>query len=247
MTLPLVLLHGWNTNSACWRPLQQLAAERELLPVDFPGHGQRRNEPCPDTLDQLAEDALDRAPAQALWCGWSLGSMLAMRAAIRAPDRIKGLILISPTPRFINGDGWDRGVDRSLLEQFSNAIAEDPVAGLKRFTLLVFESCSDVRRRSRHFYQQLQAGGSANPQALEAGLHILAATDLRAQIREIGQPVRLLTGRHDRICPATAAHWLAETALWPLTEVDDGHAPMLEQADLILQMADQLEAELCHV
>jgi pimeloyl-ACP methyl ester carboxylesterase len=95
---PLVLVHGLGGTIENWRALAPPLAERHrVLVPDLPGHG--RSAPLPEArhLDALAEAVLGIADAEeigpAVWVGHSLGGVLALRAAVRRPDAVRGLVL----------------------------------------------------------------------------------------------------------------------------------------------------------
>lgn len=244
MSLPVALIHGWGMNSASWEHLLAIKGELDLIPLDLPGHGNRLDETLPGSIDVLAQKMLSQAPDEAIWCGWSLGSLVAMRAAGIAPERVRGLILVAPTPRFVNGEDWKYGMNPDFFQTFSAAVARDPATSLKRFVLMMFEGCEDARQKSRAYLQNLQKNGTANAANLAAGLQILLKTDLRSQLHGIEQPVHLLAGRQDTICPPSAAQWLHRELGWPLQEVDTGHAPQLSHPRLITEIIDKIEQEL---
>lgn len=247
MSMPVALLHGWGMNAAAWDSLLATDHAHKLVALELPGHGKKQDEIMPASLDDLVQCMLSEAPEEAIWCGWSLGSMVAMRAAAIAPERVKGLILISPTPRFVKGENWEHGMATEVFQNFSASVAVDATTCLKRFTLLMFEGCENSRQKSRNYFQQLSSKGIASTAALKAGLDLLLHSDLRAELRLIEQPVYMLAGRQDAICPVTAAEWLGKEFGWPLHKVEDGHAPQLEHPQLIKTMIEQIEQELCLV
>ena len=52
----------------------------------------------PTGYEQAARLALAAAPGPLVLCGYSLGARVALAAALRAPDRVAGLMLVSVTP-----------------------------------------------------------------------------------------------------------------------------------------------------
>lgn len=74
------------------------------LAVDYPGYGRSSGSPSEESLVAAAEAALDwvrerhpRRPVVA-W-GWSLGAAVALQLAIRRPDDVSALALLSPWTR----------------------------------------------------------------------------------------------------------------------------------------------------
>ncbi|MEU8924480.1 alpha/beta hydrolase [Kitasatospora sp. NPDC048545] len=96
MSVPIVLVHGTRLSAAQWSPqLPGLRGEFPVVAVDLPGHGARRGEPwsltaaCAAVADGV--DGLGGGPA--LVVGHSLGGYVALEFALRAPERLRGLVL----------------------------------------------------------------------------------------------------------------------------------------------------------
>lgn len=98
---PVVLLHSLTFHSGIWdAQAAALADDHRVIRVDLRGHGGTRwPDPSELTLETMADDvlavmdALDLPPA--LVGGLSLGGMVALRVALRAPARVRALALLS--------------------------------------------------------------------------------------------------------------------------------------------------------
>jgi pimeloyl-ACP methyl ester carboxylesterase len=97
---PVVLVHGLGGTIENWRALAPpLAEEHRVLVPDLPGHG--RSSPLPEArnLDPLSDAALATAAAEeldgAVWIGHSLGGVVALRAAVRSPAAVRGVVLVA--------------------------------------------------------------------------------------------------------------------------------------------------------
>jgi pimeloyl-ACP methyl ester carboxylesterase len=97
---PVVLLHGGGVTADSW--FGQLAALAERYRVYAPerrGHGRTHDLPGPVSSKLLAEDtealltALGTGPVRLV--GWSAGGTVALRLALRRPDLVRKLVLIS--------------------------------------------------------------------------------------------------------------------------------------------------------
>jgi pimeloyl-ACP methyl ester carboxylesterase len=102
----LVLVHGFTGSRRDFAPrVPALAASGRTVLPDLRGHGGSTNtgDPASYTLEQLADDLLAFLDATGLagcdLLGHSLGGMVALRAALAAPDRIGSLILMDTAAR----------------------------------------------------------------------------------------------------------------------------------------------------
>ena len=97
--LPVVLGHSFLCSGAMWAPQVGALAERyRVVNVDFRGHGRSGNADAPFSLYDLVTDVvavLDHLRIErAVWAGLSIGGMVALRAALVAPERVSALILL---------------------------------------------------------------------------------------------------------------------------------------------------------
>lgn len=95
----IVLGHSFLCSGEMWRQqVPRLAESRRVINIDFRGHGNSGAVRQPFTLYDLVNDVvavLDHLEIdRAVWAGLSIGGMVALRAAIRAPERVSALILL---------------------------------------------------------------------------------------------------------------------------------------------------------
>jgi pimeloyl-ACP methyl ester carboxylesterase len=97
---PLILLHGGLGSGEMFGPILPALTERhQVIAVDLQGHGRTADIDRPLDPDLMADDIaalidhleLDRPDL----VGYSLGGGVALRAALRYPDRIRRLVAAS--------------------------------------------------------------------------------------------------------------------------------------------------------
>jgi pimeloyl-[acyl-carrier protein] methyl ester esterase len=207
MPLPqLVLLHGWGVNSQIWNPVSLALREKfEVVLIDLPGYGNDHSFSGEYSLEAVVHRIMATAPAKAHWVAWSLGATIAMRAALREPERFLTLQLISATPRFMIADDWQFGMEPAPLQAIESQICEDYQRGLKKFLLLQTEN----RNLVRALHESLLAVPAPTAQTLSASLDLLKKTDLRSSIGALRTKTQVVAGASDRIVSPDASRWLA--------------------------------------
>lgn len=230
----LVLLHGWSMNSAIWKTFNQhLGPGVRVTCIDLPGHGLSPFAPAWNSLDTWVEACLEAAPPGAVWVGWSLGAMLSLAAARRAPEAVSGVVSIAGTPRFVQTDDWPHAVAVGTLGQFSTSLREDYRTTMTRFLALQVQGGVDARATLRQLREGLAERPEPNPGALELGLGMLRRSDLRRELPDIRCPCLWLLGERDTLVPASVAEDLG--ALQPASRVrvikGAAHALFLSRAE----------------
>jgi 2-succinyl-6-hydroxy-2,4-cyclohexadiene-1-carboxylate synthase len=231
---PLLLLHGFTGTRHAWDHLQPWLGSRfAVLAPDLPGHGES---PCdPDVtfeatlvsllrlLDSLGSERIDVA-------GYSLGARVALGLALRAPDRVRRLVLESGSPGLRRRrDRLDRrksdgelaaSIERDGVEAFVDRWEALPLfEGLRTLPAPLLASLRERRRSHR-------------PQALAGSLRALslgAQPNYWSRLWNLRTPTLLLTGARDSKFTATARAMAAELPLvWGHVFPGAGHAPHLE-------------------
>lgn len=97
--LPVVLAHGYFMDRTMFEPqVDALRGRYRLITYDERGHGEAADHPTPYSYWDLADDLaglLDHLGLeQVVVGGMSQGGFIALRFALRYPDRVRGLILL---------------------------------------------------------------------------------------------------------------------------------------------------------
>ncbi|MGD8312729.1 MAG: pimeloyl-ACP methyl ester esterase BioH, partial [Gammaproteobacteria bacterium] len=196
--------------------------------LDLPGHGRSRWD-GPARLDDWTDAALATVPRPAVWLGWSLGGLVASRAALRAPAQVTALVIVACTPCFVRKPGWQSAMLPDLLDTFAADLEQDYSRTLHRFLALQVRGSEHAGGVLRTLRKRLLAHGEPATAALRAGLEILRETDLRTSVAAIRCPVLLLAGERDTLVPVAAAR--AAAALYPAARLrvieGAGHAPFI--------------------
>jgi len=230
--LPLVLLHGWAMHGGIFAPLvTALRRRRTLHIVDLPGHGHNRDCGVPLALDAVAHAVLDAVP-DAPWCGWSLGGLVALRAAALLPGQVGALAMLCATPRFVVADDWPHGMPAKVFGDFAAGLREDWRATIERFIALEAFGSDHMREELRMLRDAVLAHGEPATHVLAEGLQVLEDSDLREALPALRMPSLWIGGRRDRLVNPQAMQ--ASAALAPesrYVQVEHaGHAPFLTHA-----------------
>ncbi|MEV0123661.1 alpha/beta hydrolase [Streptomyces sp. NPDC050703] len=130
----VVLAHGFGCDQNMWRLAVPVLAERyRVVLFDYVGSGGSElsawDEERYSSLDGYAQDVVDVCEEldlrQAVFVGHSVSAMVGVLAARSAPERIGALVMVAPSPRYIDDDGYRGGfsaedIDELLVSLESN-------------------------------------------------------------------------------------------------------------------------------
>lgn len=244
--LRCVFVHGWGMNQAVWQPVVDTLPDWiEPLCIDLPGHGNATDSRF-SSLDELVSALLDQVSTPAMWVGWSLGGLAVSRLALRYPEQVQAMMLVSSSPCFVSRDDWSCGMPASVFDGFADELELDYAATIKRFLALQVKDSPSGRQILRTLRQKILQLPEANLDALRAGLRLLKTTDLRDQLGQLSMPVLWLLGGRDGLIKATLADQLER--LMPDARVavieQAAHAPFLSHGNefnqQLIAMAEQI-------
>ena len=227
--LPLMLLHGWGAHAGVWSEvIGRMDLGHTVIAPDYPADR---------GVDGSVNEVLDRlaglVPEACVVAGWSLGGQLALQLALRYPRRIRKLILVSTTPRFVTTEDWTCGMDKAVFSAFADSLPANPGQALRRFLLLQTQGDAQARAVVRKLEILLSARPDLDEPALLQTLDWLRDTDLRAVLPEVAQPALVMHGDCDRITPLSAGEYLAAQLADASLECMAGaaHVPFVSDPD----------------
>jgi sigma-B regulation protein RsbQ len=124
-TQPMLFAHGFGCDQNMWRFItKDFEDDYRIVLFDYVGSGKSDiaayNPSRYSTLAGYSQDLLDVVHAldlrDIIFVGHSVSSMIGVLAANEEPDRFDQLILIGPSPRYINDGAYVGGFERKDIE-----------------------------------------------------------------------------------------------------------------------------------
>jgi 3-oxoadipate enol-lactonase len=249
----VVLVHGFGGAAANWRLIAPaLAAECRVLVPELPGHGGSSPLPAAPTLDPYAEAVLAVLEAEealpAAWVGHSLGGLLGLRAAIRRPDAVTGIVLAA-APGISSASPVSRAVVE-LLEVLKPGKRVAPhrrqLARSRWGRTLTFGwwAVADPARFEPEMAEAFLAGPAEHTDTVSAG-RALVAGDPRCELGLVRAPCLCLWGANDNWVPLRDGMEYARRLRAPLRSIADcGHLLIGERPEAVLHAIRDFLADL---
>ncbi|WP_307826808.1 bifunctional 3-oxoadipate enol-lactonase/4-carboxymuconolactone decarboxylase PcaDC [Streptomyces pactum] len=188
--------HMWD------RQIPELSRHWRLIRFDLPGHGGSPAHPAgsvAELADRLLATLDDLGVGRFGYAGCSLGAAVGTDLALRHPQRLASLALVSAAARFGTADSWrQRGVvvRANGLESIARATPE------RWFTPAFAAAQPAIVDWS------VQMVRTTDPGCYIAACEALASFDAHAALGRIGVPTLVLVGSEDGVTPAADARVL---------------------------------------
>jgi pimeloyl-[acyl-carrier protein] methyl ester esterase len=233
---PLVFVHGWAMSGRVWRFQEELAEMCRCITVDLRGHGRSS---APHGCCSLAEFSDDLTLlfdtlglSRATIVGWSMGAEVALDAFPALSKRLAALILVGGTPRFTASDDYPHGLPANETLGLALRLRRNYQKAMGEFFRRMFAPGELTWEQENRIAREIVMGGLLpTPETAQMALAALAEADLRAVLPTVGQPLLLIHGVADTICPVGASRFMAERLSQARLAVLDGagHAPFMSR------------------
>jgi pimeloyl-ACP methyl ester carboxylesterase len=197
---PVVLLHGL-TATHRYVVMGSKALQRaghDVLAYDARGHGASDPAPSPEayTYADLAEDLLavmdDAGFDRAVLAGASMGAHTAVRAALEHPERVAGLVLVTPA---YDPEDWPGNLAR--WDALSDGLRGGGVEG---FVSAYGDEGPEQWRSTLQTVLRQRLGAHEHPDAVADALKAIPRSrpfETRDQLREIAAPTVVVADRDE--------------------------------------------------
>ena len=233
-TRTIVFLHGLGGDQTMWRLLTPaFEARHQLVLLDLVGAGRSDlnayGHATHGSLHGHATDLLEvmrtLALHDAVFVGHSVGAMIGVLAAVREPQRFAKMVLISPSPRFLNEAGYAGGFEQKDLNELLAAMEGDYRGWSQSFAPVMMgkdERPELVMELTNSFVR-------TNPEIARHFARVAFFSDCRADLDHLTIPTLIVQSAHDVIAPLAVGEYLHEQlADSRLVVVDTGgHCPHL--------------------
>jgi 2-succinyl-6-hydroxy-2,4-cyclohexadiene-1-carboxylate synthase len=193
----LVLLHGFGGTARAWDlVVGHLPQERyRPLALDLPGHGALADAPWPISFEGCVTSVLERAPERFVLAGYSMGGRVALHAALAAPERVLGLVLLGATA------GIEDEHERSLRRESDGLLADELENGSFELFIERWRAQPLFEGEPAEVSELARADQRRNrPEALAAVLRGIGTGEMAPlwdRLGELEMPVSVLVGDRD--------------------------------------------------
>jgi sigma-B regulation protein RsbQ len=231
---PMIFAHGYGCDQAMWRFITP-AFEKDyrLVLFDHVGAGQSDlsaySRSKYSSLRGYSEDVLEICREldlkDALFVGHSVSSMIGVLAALAEPDRFAKLILIGPSPCYINDDGYVGGFNRSDIEGLLESLESNYLGWSSSMAPAIMGNPD----RPELGTELTNSFCRTNPEIAKHFARVTFLSDNRSDLPKLKVPSLLLQCSDDLIAPESVGHYLHQHMAGSTLRIlkATGHCPHL--------------------
>lgn len=211
----IVMAHGFGCDQTLWQPLvKHFETQYKIILFDYVGAGQSDltayNPSKYNQLQGYAQDILEVIESMQLqkviFIGHSISSMIGLHAALEKPDYFEKLIMIGPSPYYINEANYHGGFERNEIEELLTTMEMNFAGWASYMAPMAIDEPSD----SRLSKGLEQCFVSTNPKIARQFAEVTFFSDTRPYLSELQIPTLIMQCANDSIVPVEVGHYLHE-------------------------------------
>jgi len=244
---PILFAHGFGCDQNMWRYITPAFEEHyQLILFDYVGAGHSRLDAYQSqkyqSLHGYKQDVLEIIEAlelqSVIFIGHSISSMIGMLASIERPDYFEKLIMIGPSPRYLNdGDGYVGGFELSDINEILDMM-EMNFAGWASFLAPIAMNAPESPQLTNELEQTFK---SANPVIAREFAEVTFLSDHRSDLAKASVPILIMQCSDDSIVPIEVGEYLHQhlTASTFQLMTAKGHYPHISHPEETIQLITQ--------
>ncbi len=211
----LVFAHGFGCDQNMWRFVTPAFEDSyKIVLFDNVGAGKSDstayNKMKYETLQGYADDILEICEALELqkpvFIGHSVSSMIGVLAAIKAPDLFDKLIMIGPSPCYINSEDYVGGFTRDDIEELLESLDSNYLGWSTAITPVIMGNPDKpelTEELSNSFCR-------TNPEIAKLFARATFLSDNRADLKKLTTPSLILQCSDDMIAPVEVGEYVQQ-------------------------------------
>jgi sigma-B regulation protein RsbQ len=232
---PMLFAHGFGCDQAMWRyVVPAFAAERSTITFDYVGMG-RSDRRAYDprryvSLEGYADAVLDVCEALDLrdvtFVGHSVSASIGLLAARRAPERFRHLVLVAPSPCFLNHPpDYHGGFERADIDGLLALMDQNFTGWAEHLAPMITRNAE----RPEIAGELRESFCSADPVVARQFAELTFRADNRADLPTVRVPSLVLQCANDAIAPVSVGEYVARHLPRSVLHVleAEGHCPHL--------------------
>src|SRR5215207_8437945 len=231
---PIVFAHGYGCDQNMWRFVAPaIDPDYKVIRFDHVGHGRseasafdpRKYASLHGYADDLVKICDELGVQRGVFVGHSVSAMIGVLAAVERPDLFDRLVLIGPSPCYLNDEGYVGGFNRKDIEELLDFLDSNHLGWSSTMAPVIMGN-SD---RPELTQELANSFCRTDPEVAKHFARVTFLSDNRADLRKLAKRTLVLQCSNDAIAPDSVGSFvcdqLPDGELVPLEAT--GHCPNL--------------------
>ncbi|CAN5338483.1 alpha/beta hydrolase [soil metagenome] len=240
---PIVFAHGYGCDQNMWRFVYPAFEEDyKIILFDHTGAGNSDETQYSfekyNTLEGYAEDILDLCEEldlqDVILVGHSVSAMIAVLAAVKQPERFAKLILIGPSPRYINDGNYFGGFNREDIDGLMEALDSNYLGWAAQMAPVIMGNGEQPELGE----ELTNSFCRTNPEIAKHFARVTFLGDNRRDLSSVKVPTLVVQSSEDIIAPKEVGEYVHENITGSKLSVlkATGHCPNLSAPEETIEV-----------
>ncbi|MFC3692523.1 alpha/beta fold hydrolase [Chenggangzhangella methanolivorans] len=240
-TTTMMFAHGFGCDQNMWRFVAPAFEDRYATVLfdhvgagrsDLSAYDPAKYADLSGYADDVVEIARDLGLRGAIFVGHSVSAMIGAIAAIRAPEIFEALVMVSPSPRYIDDDGYVGGFSADQIDELLDLLEENPLGWSAAMAPVIMANPD----RPELGEELNNSFCRTDPEIAKAFARVTFTSDNRADLPRVSTRTLVLQCSEDVIAPAQVGAYVHDHL--PNSELvilnATGHCPNLSAPDEVI-------------
>lgn len=210
---PLMFAHGFGFSQEAWNELIPFFEKNyRIILFDYTGSGRSDKSAYASerytSIDGYAQDIIDICDALGVqnisFVGHSVSSMAVAAAATKRPELFRDIVMIGPSPRFINEPGYQGGFDQEDIDEMLFMMEKNFMQWAQYLAPLSMQN-DDRPELTASFEATLLAN---DEQIAREFAQVAFCSDMRTRLPDLTVPTCILQPLHDPVVPVHVGEYV---------------------------------------
>lgn len=210
---PIMFAHGYGCDQHMWRHVAPAFEDGyQVILFDHVGSGESAPHAYDaqrySSLHQYAKDVVDICRSvtdqPVIFVGHSVSAMIGILASIKSPETFSSLVLIGPSPCYINSDGYAGGFERKDIEVLLSFLDENHLGWAHAMAPAIMGN-----EERPHLSNELKESFCRmDPEIAKQFARVTFLSDNRMDLKRVKTPTLIMQCSEDRIAPESVGEYV---------------------------------------
>jgi sigma-B regulation protein RsbQ len=211
---PMLFAHGFGCDQTMWREVWPRFADRHRIVLfdhvgaggsDLDAYDIDRHSSLTGYADDMLGICAELELSDVIFVGHSVAAMIGVLAAAKEPERFARLVLVGPSPRYVDDDGYVGGFSREDIEALLEAMDGNYLGWSAQMAPVIMGN----QERPELGEELTNSFCRTDPEIARRFARVTFLSDNRGDLARVDTPSLVLQCRDDAIAPESVGRFVA--------------------------------------